>query len=93
MKKLLLKNGAIEEENLVEAAMITLTRLAQSYPLSFSELVTKCRDESHEMPLEVVEELKGLCLVWGNEKIHDPIRNILLSAVEGEGFELTSPIA
>jgi enolase len=95
-----LKNGAEEAEPLVKVVMLSLSSLFEAdrmdYAFAFYELVMKARDPKHEIFSNVHKNvLKDLALVQSNGRMHDSIRNIVLSAVEGEGLamKLVSPFA
>lgn len=87
-----LKNGATEFKPLVAATMLSLGKLLQDNPIAFYELTMKARDSKHEFFGNVGSELKLLALIQENGNLHDSIRNIVLSVVEGEGamMRLTS---
>lgn len=89
-----LKNGAAEFKPLVTVTMSSLRSLLQDKPIVFYELVMKSRDPNHKFFGRSGNDLKVLSLVQADERIHDSIRNIVLSSAEGEGLEmvLTSPI-
>jgi len=55
----------------------------------------KCRDETHKLFGNTGEVLKKLGLVQDDDGVHTSIRNVVLSAVEGEGLGLIldSPVA
>lgn len=89
-----LKNGAVEAEPVVVTAMVTLRHLFSTNPIAAYELVMKCRDSQHEFWVGTEQELRKLSLVQPDGNIHDSVRNIVLSAFEGEGLDmtLTSPV-
>lgn len=74
--------------------MMSLQRLFQTDPISAYELTMKARDPNHEFFGGTGQKLMSLALVDANGGMHDSIRNIVLSAVEGDGLEmkLGSPI-
>lgn len=88
MNILRLKNGSTEAEPLVRAAMASLSRLFESDPIAFFELVSKARDRSHQFFGNTGDKLKALALVDGGGGVHDSLRNIVLSAVSGEMLEM-----
>ena len=94
MKMVMLKNGSEEAEVSVRAICLSLQELFDSAPVILYELVMKCRDSKHEFFGDSGKKLQDLSLVDG-DTIHRTIKNIVLSAVVGEGFEmkLTPPIA
>jgi hypothetical protein len=94
VKTVVLKNGAEEVESLVVVCMISLRTLSREAPLTLYDLAAKCRDSEYETFGNAEEELKQLGLMEDGGRIHDSIRNIVLSAIEGDGLDmhLTSPI-
>lgn len=94
METVVLKNGAKEAETVVITTMMSLRHLVDSEPLTFYELVAKCRDNNHQLFGNTGEKLKNLALVQSDESIPDTVRNIVLSAIEGEGLKMSlgSPI-
>lgn len=89
-----LKNGSVEAKFVVVATMMSLDSLLQDNPGAFYELVTKCRDPKHKM----FGNTKSICehrALMNGDIVHGSIRNIVLSAVEGDGLDmgLTSPYA
>ncbi len=94
MEVLVLKNGTKEAEWLVKTTMILLEDLIKSNSVAFYELTMKCRDSEHQFFGKTAELLKELALVQGDGTVHDSTRNIVLSAVEGDGLKmkLVSPV-
>jgi hypothetical protein len=94
MSTVTLKNGSEEVQPLVTATMLSLRSLVQDKPIVFYELVMKCRDRNHRFFGSSGQTLTDLGLVEADGGIHESIRNIVLSATEGEGLEMTlgSPI-
>ncbi len=85
-----LKNGSEEFKPLVQVTMASLSKLAETNPIAFYELVMKCRDQGHELFGNAGEVLKSLALIEdARGSVHDSIRNVVLSAVEGDGFDMT----
>jgi len=89
-----LKNGQEEAKSAVEVVMISLRNLMKNDPICFYELVMKCRDRNHVFFWKTWHKLNGLWLVEDGGSINDSIRNVVLSAVTWEPFnmELGSPI-
>ncbi|OGT46803.1 MAG: hypothetical protein A3E83_03890 [Gammaproteobacteria bacterium RIFCSPHIGHO2_12_FULL_41_20] len=89
-----LKNGSTELDGVVFTVMDNLKSLFHSNPILFYEFVMKCRDSNHTMFGKSNDALKLLGLIEGNNSVHDSVRNIVLSAVEGEGLgmRLGSPV-
>lgn len=91
-----LKNGSEELKSLVLLTMISLRNLIETNPIAFYELVTKCRDDSHRLFGNTVEVLKRFVPTQDERgRVHESIKNIVLSAAEGDGLEMTlgSPFA
>lgn len=93
MNMVTLKNGAVEAEPLVKVTMMSLGRLWDENPICAYELVMLCRDSNHKPFGNSDKILVELALVQ-NGRVHDSIRNIVLSSVSGEGLEMTfgSPV-
>jgi len=93
MKTLVLKNGSEEAEPLVKVTMMSLRNLMETNLIAFYELVCLCRDGKHQLFGNTGEVLGKFSLV-SNGQVHDSIRNIVLSAAEGEGLDmrLTNPV-
>ena len=89
MKLLKLKNGSEEPDVLVTSTMMSLRGLLGNNPIAFYELTMKCRDDSHEFFGNTEKDLQGLRLVQTDGKIHKSIRNIVQSAVTGDGLDLS----
>lgn len=94
MEVVTLKNGSEEHKALVVTTMMSLKSLFNENPLAFYELVQICKNPSHSIfsPVQL-KALESLGLVSGGI-VHFSVRNIVLSAVEGEGMEMTigSPV-
>jgi len=73
---------------------MSLKALMASDPIAFFELSELCKDRSHKLFGNTGEKLSKLGLIQ-NGTVHGSIRNIVLSAVEGEmlDMQLVSPIA
>lgn len=84
-----LKNGAEEAKMLVGVIMLSLQELLKEKPIIFYELVQLCRNPEHELFSDVVvAELKNTNLIEVAGTVHSSIKNIVLSAVTGEGIDL-----
>jgi len=93
MRTVRLKNGSEEVVSLVLATRVILDKMLTDGTMELYELVTCCRDESHIPFGKMKDTLKESPLVEGvredgSLRIHPSIRNILLSAVTGEGFDM-----
>jgi len=100
-----LKNGSEEFEPLVKVTMallVTMFKFREGKPIGallFYELVEFCKDSSHKFFGNMGEDLKELTLLTaasdGKYQVHESIRNIVLSAAEGEELDLclVNPVA
>jgi hypothetical protein len=90
-----LKNGTEEAKPLVAVTMMSLEHVMDERPLALYDLVMMCRDHDYEPFGTNGDYLKDLRLVEQNGSIHDSIRNIVLSAVKGDGIDMVlgSPVA
>ncbi|MFM9889074.1 MAG: hypothetical protein ACKVOE_00300 [Rickettsiales bacterium] len=91
-----LKNGSEEAQSLVQVVMMSLATLwDQGLPgvLAVYDLRAIINDRSYKS--HYLEKLQSLALVGPDGSVHESIRNIVLSAVEGDGLEmkLGSPLA
>ncbi len=95
MKVLKLRNGSEEAPPLVSVTMVSLERLFQEKPIVAYELRELCKNPAHKLFGKAGDDLKALNLVQPDGRVHDSIRNIVLSAFEGEGLEMhmVSPVA
>jgi hypothetical protein len=90
-----LKNGSTESRLLVNATMLTLKGMSDTLPgvLAFCDLVAYCRKNrvptSNSTNMLVESEL-----MRPDGTVHESIRNVVLSAAQGEGMELSlvSPV-
>jgi len=90
-----LKNGAEEAKALVETVYMCLSNLIEDHPIAFYELVMKCRDGNHELFGNTSTVLSQFAMIQHDGSVHGSIRNIVLSAVQGSGLDMTlsSPVA
>lgn len=89
-----LKNGTQEALPLVKVTMASLRALIDEKPFAFCELLMKCRNQNHKFRGKNSDVLKEFNLVQDDESIHDSVRNVVLSAVQGTGLDISlgSPI-
>ena len=94
IKLVTLENGTKEAESLITIVMMSLYKLSEEKPLSVYELVMKCKDNDHQFFGDTTKDLRDLALVQSDDSVHCSIRNIVLSAAEGEELDmvLKSPI-
>ena len=83
-----LKNGSEEVASLVSVTMMSLQHLMQDKPIVLYELVEVCRDRDHKPFGLTGQDLEDLGLMNAG-CVHDSIKNVVLSAVEGTGLEMT----
>jgi hypothetical protein len=90
-----LKNGSCESKILVAVFVATLRNLFTERPIHAYELVSKARDSTHKFFGRTGEDLQKLGLVESNGEMHESVRNVVLSAVQGDGFDmkLGDPVA
>ena len=95
MEALTLKNGTVEARVVVTSTMMNLEALLTENPIAFYELVQVCRNPEHRIFSQVqVKSLEELGLL-SSGKVHNSIKNVVLSAVEGNGLDMTlgNPVA
>jgi hypothetical protein len=93
MKTVQLAHGE-EVVVLVKVTLLSLDHLIKDNPIGFYELVMKCRDPQHSIWGDQQGKLQELSLVQPDGRVHQSIRNVVLSSVQGDGLEmvLTSPL-
>jgi hypothetical protein len=74
--------------------MMVLRNLLTQHPIAFYELVQVCKNPNHKLFGKTGEILGRFAIVQPDGGVHDSIRNIVLSAVEGEDYsiQLTNPV-
>lgn len=89
-----LRNGAKVPNVAVSATMLALENLLDAHPMYFYELVMVARGEVNRIAGDS-DVLVKQGLLTRDGKMHDITRDIILSAVEGEGISMTliSPYA
>lgn len=89
-----LKNGAVEVKPLVAITMLRLKALWKNTPMLFFELIMRARNPDHAWFGLTESDLKKEGLIEPDGTFCDSIRNIILSATEGEGMDITlgSPV-
>lgn len=94
METVILRNGAEEAKPLVAVTMLSLGHLMDERPLALYDLVMKCRDRNYQFFGDNEEHLKSLNIVDRDGSIHTSIRNIVLSAADGDGLAMVirSPV-
>lgn len=98
LEALKLKNGSEEAKPLVIVVMVSLnTLLDKGFPgmLTAYDLVQICQGRDYKPSGNNLQMLKDLQLLQPDGQPHSSVRNIILSAVEGEGLGMSfgSPLA
>lgn len=96
MNAVTLKNGSKEASAAVAATMMSLNALVRDAPIVFYEMVQLCRDPGHEVwSSSILQDLMALSLVGSDGRVHSTVRNVVLSAVSGDGLNmrLAVPVA
>lgn len=93
METIVLKNGATEATTLVATVvatvMVSLESLMKSKPMAVYELNELCKDRNHKIFGNLGSDLIELALLQSDGQPHGSIKNIVLSAVEGEGLNMS----
>lgn len=84
-----LKNGSTEPLSAVVVLTTILEDLFTNKPTVAYELVMICRDRTHTIWGSIAGQLRDLALLQADGRVHDSIRNIVLSSVEGDGMRMT----
>ena len=89
------KNGSKVAQPLVITTMMNLEALMESNPMAFYELVEKCKNSEHKMFGNTKDVVAELALIDSSGSVHSSTKDVVLSAVEGEGLSmsLSSPVA
>ena len=85
----MLKNGSEEGRDFVVVTMELLQILIGKKPIVFDQLVMRCQNENHQFFGSTAKFLKKINFVDSKEYVYDSIRNIVLSAIVGEGLEIS----
>lgn len=96
MKTVRLRNGAVVTGSAVGTVMLCLEAVRAEKATAFYDLVMKCRDGDYQFSAGSEGYLRALELVDDSGDVHEVVRSIVLSAVEGDGLEkrlLSSPLA
>jgi hypothetical protein len=90
-----LRNGSEAAESAVRVIMISLDELLAKEPIAFYELAAVCRDPQHVIFGNCAGKLRERGLLESSGKPHGLVRDVVLSAVAGEGgdMHLQSPEA
>ena len=88
MKVIKLKNGSEEALTLVTTISLSIRELLNNKPMALYDMVMKCRDDSYSIFGNNTNTLKNLALLGEDGKVHNSIKNIVLSSIEGEGLDM-----
>jgi hypothetical protein len=83
-----LKNGSYVPVPVANVIYLSLQSLSKQNPIALYELAMKARDNNHRLFGNTGEVLKELALLDSDGSIHDLTRDVVLSAIEGEGLDL-----
>lgn len=89
MKIVRLKNNSEEAVPLVNVMMVSLRLLLEEQPVTFYELVMLARDWQHDLFGNTGDKLRERHLIQQDGRMHASLRNIILSAVEGNGLKMS----
>jgi hypothetical protein len=89
-----LRNGSQEPRMIVATTSMAIDRLMQDMPVALFDLVELARNGTAPFP-PCAERLTSLALMTRDGRIHDSIRNIVLSSFEGNDMDMqrVSPFA
>lgn len=82
-----LRNGREVPRALVTPVLLSLEALLGRHPVALFELAALARDPSHALFGNTGQVLAELGLTEDG-KLHDAVRDIVLAAIDGEGFDL-----
>lgn len=94
METVILKNGAEVAVVVATTTMRALEHLFTTEPILAYEVVMKARNPQHHFFGTTGQSLARLALVSESGHMHETIRAVIVSAVEGEGLnmKLSSPV-
>ena len=84
----MLRNGKEAPDILVNTTMLALSTLLSQQPVAFYELVEVCRNKDHVIFGDCASRIERFGLMESG-RVHECVRDIVLSAVDGEDFDLT----
>ena len=95
MQPVKLNNGSEELNGLVNVTYMSLGALLEKNPIVFYDLVMVCRDRDHKLFGKSGQTLVDKNLLQPDFRPHSSVRNIVLSAVKGDGLgmQLVWPVA
>jgi hypothetical protein len=83
-----LKNGKSAPDVAVRAIMLNLGKCLEDQPIAFYEMACVCRDREHVPFGNTGEILRSRGLLESSGQPHEVVRDVVLSAVTGEDFDL-----
>lgn len=97
MEMLRLNNDSSEPKISVATTMMSIRSLWDqgiTGICAVSDLYERCRDPNHQIANGELKTLQGLALIQPDGRIHDTIKNVVLSAITGESSDIAlgSPI-
>jgi hypothetical protein len=95
MKNVFLHSGEEHAASLVAVTMKTLRGAFADDAILFYELNEKAKNPNHEMFGATKKKATAMALCDSGGQMHASVREIILNAVEGEGFDLQlkNPVA
>lgn len=84
-----LKNGRKVPRAIVGSSMMSFSALMERNPIALYELVQKCKNEKHELWVGTKPVLKDFALLDGNGYTHRSVCDVLLSAITGDGLDMS----
>lgn len=90
-----LRNGTEGTKQFVAVMMIALKGLMEKHPIALYDLHEMAKDSAHQPFGNSKQILSDLYLISDDNSIHESCRNVILSAMEGEGrnLRLTNPLS
>lgn len=86
LEEVVLRNGERLPEVLVRAVWMNIKLLVDTEPMAFLYLIEKAKDPDYELSSNTIEKLKRLGFLESGV-MHQSVRAIVLSTVEGEGLD------
>lgn len=95
MNEVRLKNGTTALQVAVASTLSTLEVLRDNHPLALFDLVMFARDPGDTLDRDTLQMMKKFSLVDESGAMPRDVRNVVLSAAEGDGLNmrLVSPLA
>jgi len=87
MKEVTLKNGALVPDMVLIPYFNQLKDLFKNEFMGFQELVELCRNRDYVVCFDITK-LRNAGFIESDGQPHPAVRDIVLNAVEGEGFDM-----